>query len=330
MFKRFYDVTPEGNWEGHTILNRLRTPALADAATERELAACRALLLRERAGRVRPGWDDKVLADWNGLMIAAMANAGLVFERPDWVEAARAAFAFIQARMTAADGRLRHSWRAGQARHPANVDDYANLCRAALALHEAGAGDALPDQAREWIAILDRHYWDPEGGGYFFTADDTEGLIARAKTAADAAVPAGNGTMVGALTRLSLLTGEDAWRRRAEAIVATFSGEAARNFFPLATLLNNVELLAKPLQIVVVGDKGAADFEALRGAVYEISLPNRVVQTLAPDAALPADHPAYGKGLVDGRPAAYLCEGPVCSLPLTDPAALRAALEKVR
>ena len=157
--------------------------------------------------------------------------------------------------MTVGDGRLLHSWRGGRARHPANVDDYANLCRAALALHEATGDETFLSQARDWIAVLDRHYWDEAGGGYFFAAKDTEGLIARAKTAADSAVPAGNGTLVGVLTRLAILTGEEAYRRRAEAIVETFSGEVARNFFPLATLLNNVELLEKPLQIVIVGER---------------------------------------------------------------------------
>src|SRR5262249_9553925 len=88
LFKRFYDVGPGGNWEGNTILNRSGSPELADEVTERELAVCRALLLVAREERVRPGWDDKVLADWNGLMIAAMANAGTVFERPDWIELA--------------------------------------------------------------------------------------------------------------------------------------------------------------------------------------------------------------------------------------------------
>ena len=254
LFKRFYDVTPEGNWEEKNILNRSKAPERADEQTERELAACRAFLLQAREHRVRPGWDDKALADWNGLMISAMANAAVVFERPEWIDTARRAFDFIRRKMTLTDGRLLHSWRAGRARHPANVDDYANLCRAALALHEAtGEGDYL-SRARDWIAVLDRHYWDEAGGGYFFAAKDTEGLIARAKTAADSAVPGGNGTLVGVLSRLAILTGEEAYRCRAEAIVETFSGEVSRNFFPLATLLNNVELLEKPLQIVVVGE----------------------------------------------------------------------------
>jgi uncharacterized protein len=318
LFKRFYDVTPEGNWEEKNILNRSNAPEPADEQTECELAACRALLLRAREHRVRPGWDDKVLTDWNGLMIAAMANAGVVFEQPAWIDTARRAFDFIRREMTLADGRLLHSWRGGRARHPANVDDYANLCRAALALHEAIGDEHFLLQARDWIAVLDRHYWDEAGGGYFFAAKDTEGLIARAKTAADSAVPAGNGTLVGVLTRLAILTGEEGYRRRAEAIVETFSGEVTRNFFPLATLLNNVELLAKPLQIVLIGEKGTLAFEALRQAVYGLSLPNRVLLSLSPGGSLPADHPASGKGLVAGNPAAYVCEGPVCSLPLTD------------
>ncbi len=330
LFKRVYDVTPQGNWEGRTILNRLNSPALADPETERRLAECRDLLFRARAARVRPGWDDKVLADWNGLMISAMANAALVFERPDWGETARAAFDFVCREMNAADGRLSHSWREGRARHPANLDDYANLCRAALALLEATGGDGLLAQARDWAAIIDRHYWDPAGGGYFFSADDTGALIARAKTAADSAVPAGNGTLVGVLTRLAIVTGDDAYRRRAEAIVEAFSGELGRNIFPLATLLNNAEVLAEPVQVVIVGAPGDPAFDALRRAVYSVSLPNRVVSSVPRGHDLPTDHPAHGKGLAGGDPAAYVCIGPVCSLPLTEPEKLVAHLAQLR
>jgi uncharacterized protein YyaL (SSP411 family) len=330
LFKRFYDVTAEGNWEGHTILNRIATPTLTDEATEAELATCRAMLLEARGTRVRPGWDDKVLADWNGLMMGAMATAGLVFERPGWIAAARAAFDFICRDMTGADGRLRHSWRASRARHPASVDDYANLCRAALALHEAAGHDELVAQSQQWIAILDRYYRDPAGGGYFFSSEDTPALITRAKTAADAATPAGNGTLVGVLTRLALVTGDDSYRRRAEAIVEAFSGELGRNFFPLATLLNNAELLAEPIQIVIIGEPEDPNLAALRRAVYQVSLPNAVVAALPPSRGLPAGHPAHGKGLIDGRPAAYVCLGPVCSLPLSEPEKLVAHLAEIR
>ena len=263
-------------------------------------------------------------------MIAALAEAGLVFDRADWLALAARAFGFVREKMTGPDSRLRHSWRDGRARHPASVDDYADLCRAALALHEATSDPAYLAQAREWVRVLDRHYWDNAGGGYFFAADDTQDLIARAKTAADAAVPSGNGTLVGVLARLDLLTGDDGYRRRAEAIIGAFSGEVGRNFFPLATLINNAELAQKPVQIVLVGEPGDDAFAALRRAVYQVSLPNRVVLAVKPGEALPSGHPAAGKGLVAGGPAAYVCEGPVCSLPLTDPQALAAALAELR
>jgi uncharacterized protein YyaL (SSP411 family) len=329
-FKRYYDVTAEGNWEEHNILNRLDHPDLADDATEAELARCRGLLLQARAPRVRPGLDDKILADWNGLMIAALAEAGLAFERQDWIALASRAFAFIRDRMTGEDGRLRHSWRDGRARHPASVDDYANLSRAALVLHEATGDPAYLDQAKSWVARLDQHYWDKAGGGYFFAADDTTDLIARAKTASDAAVPAGNGTLVGVLARLDLLTGDAAYRRRAEAILGVFSGEVGRNFFPLATLINNAEFAQKPVQIVLIGDPDDPALTALCRAAYQVSLPNRLVLAVKPGATLPPDHPAFGKGLVAGRAAAYVCDGPLCSLPLTDPRALIEALTDLR
>jgi uncharacterized protein len=330
LFKRFYDVDAEGNWEGHNILNRLKTLELGDAETEGELAECRALLLRARDGRVRPGLDDKVLADWNGLMIATLANAGLVFERPAWIALARNAFDFIRRKMTRPDQRLLHSWRATQARHPASVDDYANLCRAALALYEATGDVDFLIPSRDWVALLDQYYWDSESGGYFFAAGDTGSLVARPKTAADSAVPAGNGTLIGVLAQLAMLTGEEAYLGRAEAILETFSGEIGRNFFPLATLLNNVEVLIKPVQIVLAGQSGTPTFEALRRAVYEVSLPNRVVFYLSQEGSLPSSHPAFGKGPVDGKPAAYVCEGAVCSLPVTDPQTLLESLARVR
>jgi hypothetical protein len=315
-FKDFYDVSPEGNWEGHNILNRLDHPAPADEATETLLARCREKLFAVRAPRVRPGLDDKVLADWNGLMIAALAHAGLVFERPDWLALAERGFVFIERDIAAPDGRLFHSWRDGQARHPATVDDYANLCRAALALHEATQQSRYLERAKGWISVLDGYYWDPAEGGYFFAATDTRGLIAQVKTAADAAVPAGNGTLVGVLARLAILTGDAGYRDRAEAIIRTFAGELGRNFFPLATLINNAELAQKPVQIVLVGTPDDPALADLRRAVYAVSLPRRVVQIVGPDEALPDDHPAHGKTIVEGKATAYVCEGPVCSLPI--------------
>ena len=321
LFKRAYDVTPAGNWEGKTILNRNHGAGPFDDDDEAALARGRETLLALRAGRIRPGWDDKVLIDWNGLMIAAMAGAGAVFERDDWIAAARRAFGFIAETLSDGD-RLWHVWRAGRLRHKATLDGYANMSRAALALHEITGEASYLDAAEGWIAVLDRHYWDADGGGYFFTADDAEALIIRTKSASDNATPAGNGVAADVLARLFYLTGNDAYRQRAEALIAAFSGEASENLFSLGTLLNANETLQRAKQIVIVGARGTSDTDSLFRAAITASAPGRLITVQPPDADLPDGHPAAGKGQRDGVATAYVCIGPECSLPLTDSAEL--------
>jgi hypothetical protein len=327
-FKHFYDVTPAGNWEGKTILNRLHSIARADDATERELADDRAALFRVREPRVRPGLDDKVLADWNGLTIAALANAGRVFGRADWLVLARDGYDFVRRAMDAGGNRLWHSWRAEQSRNMALIDDYANMARAALALHEADGDAAYLAQAEAWVATAVTYYWDEAAGGFFFTASDAEALIARTKQAHDAPNPSGNGMMAGVLARLHFLTGNPLYRDRAEQLVRAFAGEVRRNVFGHGALLNGNELLQRGLQVVIRGERGAADTDALLRAVNAAPLPNLVLDVVSPERALPDLHPATGKGQIAGRATAYVCEGPVCSLPLTDAATLAAALQE--
>jgi uncharacterized protein len=275
---------------------------------------------------VRPGLDDKVLADWNGLMIAALTEAALVFNRIDWLGRARRAFDFVVAAMSDKDGRLFHSWR-GRAQHRAILDDYANMSRAGLALYEATGDARLLAQVKNWVALASKHYADPRGG-FFFTADDAESLIARSKNALDQPNPSGNGTIAAVLARLYYLTGDADYRTAAQATLDAFAGGARQNLFGHTTLLNAAELLLNGLQIVIVGDRNAAGTTALLSAVYRRNLPNRIVSVIAPGAALPASHPAAGKGQVGGKATAYVCEGPVCSLPLGDPAALDQALAR--
>jgi uncharacterized protein YyaL (SSP411 family) len=325
FFKQHYDVSADGNWEGHTILNRSHRPSLLEEAAEERLQQAREKLLAARSKRVRPGWDDKVLADWNGLMIAALAEASMAFERPGWLALAARAFRFIRTTMMK-DGRLFHAWRANRLQHAATLDDHAHLATAALALYEATSEPHYLDAARELTALLDAHFWDAAQGGYFMTADDVNDVIQRPKSAADSAIPNGNGAMMGVLARLYHLTGEERYRDRASALVAAFSGEINRNFFPLATLINSNEFLENALQIVVVGPPDAEGTRALIRAVHERSLPNRLLLTVAPDAQLPERHPAHGKGMVDGKPAAYVCKGQTCSLPVTHPKGLGTAL----
>jgi len=325
LFKQHYEVTADGNWEGKTILNRRRSGGLEEPEIEARLADARATLLAARDKRVWPGWDDKVLADWNGLMIAALAEAGMFWDRPDWLAGARTAYDFVTTEMQRG-GRLLHAWRRGRVQHAAMLDDYVNMARGALRLYEATGDDSFLAQAESWVAVLDQHYWDEADGGYFYTADDAEALIVRTKTAHDNAVPSGNGTMIAVLSDLSLLTGKPAYRDRAEAIVKSFAGEVNRNFFPLATLLNGAERLARGLQIVIVGDRKDPATTGLMRAVLDQALPDRLILVISPNDDLPTGHPAAGKGLVNGKPAAYICEHMTCQAPLTDPDAIAGAL----
>jgi uncharacterized protein len=325
-FKELYDVTPAGNWEGHAILNRLgHLDWLGDE--EAALARDRAALLQARAGRVRPGLDDKALADWNGLLIAALAEASVAFARPDWLTVATQGFAFVGAALSTGD-RLKHSFRAGRAAHAGMLDDYAQMIRAALTLYEVTGEAGYLDRAQRWLTVADAHFWDAAGGGYFYTADDGEALIVRTKPAYDGPTPAANGAMAQNLARLFYLTGDARHRERAEALLAAFAGEVARNPIAHATLLAARDLLDHGEQIVVAGARGAADADALVTAVFATSVPNRVLTVVSPGRELAADHPARGKGPVDGRVAAYICEGPTCSLPITTPTELSQALAR--
>jgi uncharacterized protein len=324
-FKRVYGVTSEGNWEHSNILNRLDRPELLAPAAEAKLAAQRNLLLARRAARVPPGRDDKAMPDWNGLAIAALVEAGFVFSEPAWIAAARDAFRFVVERMTQ-DGRLRHSFCAGELRHPATLDDYAQMCRAGLKLYELDRDRQAFAAVHDWIRVLDAHYWDSASGGYFLSAEDTPGLVHRPKSAVDNATPSGNGCMVEVLARAYLLGGDTSHRDRAEQILTAFSGEVARNPFGYCTLMNGAELLEGATQIVLAGTRADPSAAALLAAVREIAIPERVLVRLYPGEALPARHPASGKTALQGLAAGYICRGPVCSLPLTDAAAFRAAI----
>jgi Highly conserved protein containing a thioredoxin domain len=176
------------------------------------------------------------------------------------------------------------------------------------------------------VAAADRHHWDASGGGYYQAADDAADVIVRLKPVHDNAVPAANGTMVQVLARLFHLTGEDRYRARAEATLEAFSGQVAAEFANMPSLLAGFELLAEPVQVVIVGEAGAEDTGTLLRAVAEAPLPTRVLMRIAPGETLPPGHPAHGKTGLDGRAGAYVCRGGVCTTPIADPRLLRSQL----
>jgi hypothetical protein len=330
-FAEIYDVTAQGNFDGHNILNRLDSIELRDEATERRLAEMRKTLLSRRASRVRPGFDDKVLADWNGLMIAALAKAAEAFDRPDWLAAAEAAFAFVSTKMIS-HGRLMHAYRAGEAKAPATSNDYANMIRAALALANVTGKRSYIERAQAWTDSLDKHYWASDIGGYYFVADDTSDLIVRPMSAQDEATPNANGTMVSNLMALTLWTGEERYAKRAEAVLKAFAGAMQQNVLAHAGLFAaELDVIAPALIVFVVPEGG--DARALRRALNGVSLPGAVVQEIGAGegaSALPASSPAHGKTPIDGKPTAYVCIGQQCSLPVTEPAKLVETIKAAR
>jgi uncharacterized protein YyaL (SSP411 family) len=326
LFKQVYDVSARGNWEGQNILHRLRASQPLDAAQEGRLSSMREKLLARRNQRVRPGFDDKVLADWNGLMITALANAAETFNRGDWQAAAVKAFWFIAENLGKGD-RLSHSWRAGVSTTQGLAEDYANMARAALALYEATSHPPYLERAKAWVKTLNTHFWRQDIGGYAMTADDGDQLIVRVRTVGDTAVPSVNGTMMNVLARLFYLTGDADCMARTNILLSTFSEEARNQPFVASTFLNGFDLVLRGQQIVIVGTRTDPNVAAFREVLRGASLPNKILSIIAPGEELHEMHPARGKTQVGNRATVYLCTAQACSQPITDPLVLETQLK---
>jgi len=219
-FGKVFDVSETGNFEGSNILHLSKPISVCakmlqrDAAElESELEADRRQLLEARSKRVRPGRDDKVLVSWNGLMIDAMARAGAALDDPSYRTAAARAADFLLAHLRDDEGRLLHCWRAGQARHRGFLDDHASLCNALVTLYETQPAPRWLEEAVRLADSMLAHFADAEGGGFFYTSNDHEPLIARKKDILDTPVPSSTGLAVTALLRLARHTGRDDYRR---------------------------------------------------------------------------------------------------------------------
>jgi uncharacterized protein YyaL (SSP411 family) len=320
-FSAAYEVRPEGNWEGHNVLQRVLPPG--DEAIEAGLAASRAKLLAARAKRVRPARDDKILADWNGLTIAALARAAAVFGKPEYLDAARAAFDFVVTKMTDRDGKLAHAWRAGRVGAPGMIDDYAAMARAALSLFQASGDPADLRAATRWAEMALNLFGAPDGGLFMTAGEPSDGLILRPRPPNDGALPSGASLMAEVLARLAVLTDDERWRQVARTLLHAAAGSRdARLQNPL--LLAAADLLERGAAIVVEGPLSDARAVALSQAA--LAAPDPAISVLRLDPAgwpegAPSARPSLG-----GEPAAMLCRGQTCSLPVTTPEALRELL----
>jgi uncharacterized protein YyaL (SSP411 family) len=322
FFGQHYDLPAHGNWEARIILERITE--LGDAAQESRLAACRRKLLAERATRIRPGRDDKILADWNALLVAALARAAAVFNQPAWLAEAERTFDFVLETMGAPDGRINHAYRAGKISAAGLLEDQAAMIRAALALYEATGAETRLAQALRILAATETNFSDGAGAFYTSAADASDlpaGAGYRVRGVSDGPTPSGNGLMAENYARLLHLTGGAEFRAKAEAVLASFGGRVDM-LAGAPVLLAAADMLANAACVVVTGES-----LPLRQAALAAADPAVVVLSVSAGASLPPSHPAHGK--TGAVPAAFICQGAVCALPVTTPAALRAGLRHI-
>lgn len=342
LFIRTYNILPEGNFVEQGTRERtgsniphLKQPLSEIAAVEgmtveqleSRLGAIRETLFAHREKRIHPYKDDKVLTDWNGLMIAAMSKAARAFDRPDYAVAAGRASEFVSGTLRGGDGRLMHRYRDGEAGLPAHLDDYAFMVWGLIELYETTFEVAHLNNALALNTDMITHFWDDDQGGFFFTAGDGEVLLARQKETYDGAIPSGNSVAFANLLRLARFTGDVELERKAERLGIALSPRIASAPSAHCQFLQAVDFLIGPsFEIVICGSPGADDMHAMMQAINGTYLPNKVVLFKpAGDGATAVDEIAgYTRalGMKDGKATAYVCRGFACQLPTNDPAVM--------
>jgi len=323
FFARVYDITAEGNFEGHNIPNRLISGE-APAPVEQRLAAMREKLLARRATRVRPGLDDKVLADWNGLMIGALVRAAPLLGRPDWIGLAQRAYRFVSGSMSR-DGRLGHSWRGGALIFPGFALDHAAMMRAALALFEVTSEPSYLRDAQAWRDVLLSEFHVEETGCLAMTARGADPLVVRPQPTHDEAVPNANGVFAEALVRLAQITETQGDTQRAAETLSRLLGVARSSPLGHTSILNALDLHLRGLSILVTGIQAGALHEAALAVPY----PERSIRRLREGEALDDNHPAKALAASGADAQALVCAGQRCSLPVTDAGGLRARVREM-
>jgi len=307
-----FGATEEGNFEGRNILVR---------ATERptEIEEIRRRLYEFRARRAWPGLDDKRLASWNALMISALAEAGAKLGAQRYLDAATTCAEFVWEQLRGPDGRLRRTWKDGEARLNAYLEDHAYLLEALLTLYESTFDPRWFRAARETADTMIERFADDRNGGFFETSSDHERLVARRKDMEDTPIPAGNSSAAYGLLRLAALTGERAYEERAVGVFRLVGRLTERAPLAFAHLLQAMAFhFATVNEVALVGDDTSTLERVARGEFR----PYMVLAGGAPDG-VPL---LAGREPIDGRPAAYVCQDFACQRPVTEPAELAVLL----
>ncbi|HPL62519.1 MAG TPA: thioredoxin domain-containing protein [Syntrophales bacterium] len=333
-----FDVQPGGNFRegmdgrktGANILHLSKSPEqIADEAgagtdvIEMRVASALNALYEFRSKRVHPGTDNKILTDWNGLMIAALARGAGVLNRPDCLAAAEKAADFLLEKLMTGDGRLLHRYRDGEAAVTGILDDYAFLIWGLLELYESSFEVRRLERALELTGTVIRHFWDGADGGFFLTADDAETLILRKKEFFDGALPSGNSVSMLNLLRLSRMTGDPEHEAMAVRIGRAFSGEIESMPSGFTQFISAIDFLLGPsYEIVVAGRIEDRETREMLNTLHRRFVPNKVI-LLRPDEPVnpPITRIAEFTGdlaALEGKPTAYICSNHTCREPATD------------
>ncbi len=327
-FCAYYDVTPGGNWERHSIPN---TPHSLEHVAEKlscppeelreTINRVKPLVYQARLKRVPPGLDDKIITAWNGMMISALAEAGRVLRRAPYLEAACRAADFLLTTLSRPDGGLYRTCRASKAHLNAYLEDYAYLVEALIDVYEAGGETRYLGEAVRLGERLLRDFLDKKHGGFFTTASDHEVLILRGREGPDGATPSGNAVAAMALARLSFHEDREDFRNAATHAVRAYGQQISRipRGFP-KTIMAAEFLLNGPLELAFIGSPSDERHARLLDAVARHFIPHRIIAHGNPGALESQQHPLLkGKSLVEGQAALYVCRNYACQAPITDP-----------
>ncbi|MFZ1947924.1 MAG: thioredoxin domain-containing protein, partial [bacterium] len=277
--------------------------------------------------------DDKILTDWNGLAIAALAKAGRALDEARYSEAARRAADFVLGRLRDDRGRLLHVWNAGEAKLAGNLDDHAFLVWGLIEVYQATFEARYLRAALEICRLMIAHFGDPAGAGYYFAADDGESLLVRQKQIYDGAIPSGNSVALSNLLRLARLTGDQGLEREAARQAAWLGRRAGRAPLAHVHALSGLDLAAGPSQeVVIAGAERGDDTRAMLRALSSRFLPRAVailVPTDQPEPEITRLAPfVESYGSLQGRAAAYVCRDFTCALPTAEPERMLEQLER--
>ncbi|MFN0279263.1 MAG: thioredoxin domain-containing protein [Pyrinomonadaceae bacterium] len=312
-FCKYFDVTSDGNFEEKNILNVKNPVATAPGADRFDDA--RARLFAEREKRIKPHRDEKVLTAWNGLMLAAFADAAAVLNNEKYLEIAKNNAEFIRIQLQR-DGRLLRTWKDGTAKLNGYIEDYANVADGLLVLYQVSGDVKYLIEANRLADLMITEFWDEENGGFFFTSNDHEELIVRNKDFYDNATPSGNSVAADVLLKLSKLLGEEKYERFAVIVLRLMAAQMRKYPQGFGRALSAMEFHLSPKkEIAVIGTKG----NELEREILSKYLPNAVVILSSEFESDAAVIPLLkDRGMIEDKPTAYICENFVCRRPVTN------------